>query len=1096
MKINVLLHKPIQTTKILFFVCLAFLSPWLMGSADNIRFEKISTTNGLSQQSVIDIFQDSRGFLWFGTQEGLNKYDGIGFTAYITQFNDPTSISSPWIKSIAEDANGNIWTGTRNGVSVLDHKTNKFTRYLANGTRSSINDKEVRAVLRDSNNTMWVATKKGLNKFIPEENNFKQFNFPLLDGSHTDIWTLIEDFAGNLWLGTDRNGLLKFNIKTEQVSVVIPDFNTKDEGITSGIRSLYIDHEQVLWIGTFKQGLYRFDLKGPKLENFEDMIQMVAGFEDDSLNAIGQDAMQTLWIGTRNGLHYKKVGTEKFQLLQKNVQGKAGLTDSRIWSVFLDNTDVFWVGTFDGLNKWNTRTTQFDHYFKADGKANSLSSNITTMIGTHAGKMFVGNDAGLDIVDLSTSEVSKLPLQTDTQAGLIDDKVMSMLKVNDDEIWFGYRISGATKYNPIENLFTHYRYDNADENSIGANGITSIIKGTDGTIWFGTFNGGLNRYNRKTDNFTRYKFDADDISTLSSNKVMTLHESFDGKLWVGTWDAGLNVFVPKTETAFRMQRRLDDPDSLGANSILTIHEDSNRNIWVGTQGGGLNLLSAYNLDSGRITFEKLHTGNGMPSNVVYGVLEDEEGFLWASTNKALAKINRETKEIVNYTVSQGIQDNEFNSGSYHKDENGYLYFGGNEGVTRFNPAEVKPNPTPPPIELTHFQRLNKVFSVSESINQKSQAIEIRHTDYLIGFEFAALDFASPLNNNYKYKLEGFDTEWVEIRDVRRATYTNLPSGTYTFKVVASNSDGIWNNQGTSIELIVHPAPWLSWWAYTIYFLVTVIFGWRIRCYFHQKEVMQKQYQIELEHSVQERTAELREVNEKLLHISITDQLTGLHNRRHLSEVIIPRIDEISRRFGQNLIESSLTSESGPRLMALMFDLDGFKPINDNYGHYAGDKVIIQVANILKRECREHDIVIRWGGDEYMVVAEVDNLNEAQTLAERIRIAIAEHGFDVGLPNKFHLSSSLGFALFPFSHHAPQSLSWDQVHLLADKALYKSKEAGRNTWTGIVQIEKELPFSTLNSLVVNLDKAIKEKDVKVLRRRSQKSKPKKDNSFEN
>ena len=1059
-------------------LAISLMVNYATAAADNIRFEKLNMDEGLSQQSVEAIFQDSQGYMWFGTQEGLNRYDGISFKSYVPEYNNPRSISSLWINSITEDHDGNLWLGTRNGVSMLNRSTETFVRY---SDKNAINDKSVRVVKTDRDGTVWVGTRKGLNKFIKDESRFKPYNFVTEDGSHIDIFAIAEDIAGSLWLGTENHGLLRFDPITEQLTFINTQFDIAKTSKRESIRSLFIDENQVLWIGSHGFGLFQLDLKKSKPHDNESVVVKVADLDNKSLLSIEKDKMGTIWIGSFSGLYYKKVGSDSYTKLSTDLGGDDELHNSIISSLFMDRAGVFWVGTFTGLSKWNTRTTQFDHFLGKNGEGYSLSGNGITVIGSiNPNQVLVGTTKGLDMVNPITGEIKQIPIATDSSIGIASSAVMATMTVSPEEVWLGHRANGLTKYNPKTQTFKHYPHNPEDPSSISQSGVTSMLKMSDSSLWFGTFGGGLSKYIRETDSFISYKHDPSDITTLSSNRVMALQEGEDGKLWVGTWDAGINLFVPSSETAFRMKRKIDEPTSLGANTILSIFLDSDKNVWIGTQGGGLNLLTQYNIQSGRIEFEKFFTGNGMPSNVVYGIEEGRDGNLWVSTNKGLVKIDRKTKALSVYTSSQGIQANEFHSGAYHKDQNGYLYFGGVNGVTRFNPRNIKPNPIIPNIVFLNFQRLNKFESIA-SMQNKEGAIEVNYTDYLIGFEFAALDFASPNNNKYKYKLVGFDKDWIEVRDAKRATYTNLPAGTYTFHVIASNSDGFWNNEGNQITLIVEPAPWLSWWAYAIYSLVLLGTVWYIYRYYRKKEEIRANHQIELEHEVNQRTLELSEANQQLLHASITDQLTGLHNRRYLSDVITDTIESIMHEFSTNILNESMTATSGPRLMALMFDLDGFKPINDNYGHEAGDKVIIQVANILKNQSNENDILIRWGGDEYLIVAKVEDLEAATEFAERVRVAIANHAFDVGLANRFHLSSSVGFALYPFSHYAPHSISWDQVHLLADQALYKSKDAGRNTWTGIVQSDQELPFSVLNSLVPNLDQAIAANNVNIVQR---------------
>lgn len=1046
-----------------------------MSSVENIRFESIDSDAGLSQLTVMSIFQDSRGYMWFGTQEGLNKYDGIKFTTYQTKYNDPQAISSGWINSITEDAEGNIWVGTRNGVNVLNVDDNTFKQYTSDDGVDSLNDSVSHAVYKAKNGTMWVATRKGLNQFLESEKRFKHHNFyGDNENGSINITVVAEDIAGALWLGSGSDGLMRFDPDTEQVNVVSKKFLTPSGEKKVGIRSLFIDEEQILWIGTQSNGLYKLNLTKPKADNTVQSIVYVNNFADEPVMTIAKDQQQTLWVGTTTGLKFKKNNVNNFVNLNDLPNISGNKINDEVWSLYSDLSGVFWVGTFNGLYKWNTRTTQFDHLFHND-EISSLSSNKITMIGSDRNFNYIGTPSGVDLLNKNTGEYTTLPLQGGDVDGLKELIVMSFAYVSEEEVWFGYRSKGATKYNPVTKIFKHYDADHKNKKALGSPGITSILRASDNTVWFGTFNGGLSKYNRDTNDFTTFWHDPTDISTISSDKVLTIHESDDGNIWAGTWDAGLSIFVPSTGTAFRIPHKKDDPQSLSSNRVLTILEDSSKNMWIGTEGSGLNILTAERREQGKIVFDKLDSENGMPSNVVYGLLEDSDGNIWSSTNKGLVKIEHKTKGISVFTVSQGIQGNEFNSGTHHKDADGYLYFGGNNGVTRFNPEDIRPNQVPPKIDLTRFQQLNNLVGIYDVLNERGE-IEISHRDYSIGFEFLALDFVSPVDNEYKYKLVGFDKDWVEVKDFKRATYTNLPSGKYTFRVKAANSDGVWNEEGKSISLVVNPAPWFSWWAYAIYSFMALVAALYIVRVYRRKAELREQYQIHLQKEVNIRTSELQLANEQLLQASITDQLTGLHNRRYLSEVIEERLEHIKHLFSQSIIDDKMNAGSGPRLMALMFDLDGFKPINDNYGHDAGDKVIIQVATLLKNECRENDIVIRWGGDEYMIVAVVEDLAEAKVFAERVRESISTYPFDVGLSKKFHLSSSLGFALYPFSHHAPHSITWDQVHLLADHALYKSKYAGRNTWTGIVQSETELPFSVLNSLVPNVDKAIEEEDV--------------------
>ena len=1071
--------------KFLVLIALTFVAPNVMSSVENIRFEKINNHSEMSQQTVTSIFQDSRGFMWFGTQDGLNKYDGINFTIYQPKYNDTNAISGRWIHSISEDSSGNIWVGTDTGLNVLNIDTNKFTQYTgsaqnavgSDGISNSINDSRVSFVHKDSQGTMWVATSRGLNQFITDRKVFKHHNFfDVTSNSAIAVSAISEDITGTLWLGTSSHGLMKFDSVTEQLTMVPVTLKDNTQEIKFSVRTLYIDNDQVLWIGTSDDGLLSLDFKVAIDAGTKASVRVVSGIEREDIYTVSKDHHSTLWVGSTEGVYYKKQFDDEFQLLKNSPAGYDNLLDDEVWSIYPDRSGVLWIGTFNGLHKWDTRTSQFDHFYSHDSRLESLSSNDISMIGSDLNNLiYIGTRTGLDILNPETGEIRNLPLETASAAGLKEPRVMSFAYVSEEEIWFGYRTSGATKYNPLSNSFTHYAANSEDPKALPKPGVTSIIHTQNGDVWFSTFFGGISRFNRDTNDFTTYNHSATDISTLSSNKVITLYEAQDGNLWVGTWDAGISVFVPTTGTAFRIQRDKNQPSSLGSDRVVSFLEDSDQNMWVGTHGGGLNMLNAHDKNAGNITFEKFDTENGMPSNVAYGLLQDDQGYIWSSTNKGLVKINRETKAINVYTESHGIQSNEFNSGTHHKDANGYLYFGGGNGVTRFNPLDIQPNPVTPNVVFTSFQRLNKIQSIAEATNEDG-SIEVFYEDYLIGFEFAALDFASPAHNQYTYKLEGFDKEWLNVREARGATYTNLPSGNYTFRVRASNSNGVWNEQGSSVSLIVNPAPWYSWWAFSIYAFVCIALALYIIRALKIKAKKGEQFKAKLMHEVNIRTSELQEANQLLLEASITDQLTGVYNRRYLSETIEQLLESTLDKFSKAILDGKMNASNGPRLMALMFDLDKFKAINDTYGHEAGDQVIKQVGQLLQKHCAKNDILIRWGGDEYLMVCEVSNLNDAQKFVEQIREAVSSFEFDIGLSKKLHFSSSLGFALYPFNHFDPHSISWDQVHLLADHALYKAKAAGRNQWAGIVQSDTELSFGQLNSLVPNVDSAIQNKEV--------------------
>jgi diguanylate cyclase (GGDEF)-like protein len=483
--------------------------------------------------------------------------------------------------------------------------------------------------------------------------------------------------------------------------------------------------------------------------------------------------------------------------------------------------------------------------------------------------------------------------------------------------------------------------------------------------------------------------------------------------------------------------------------IFSIHEDRRGNLWIGTQGGGLNRWDLADRRAGRAVFKHYTERGGLPNNTIYGILEDEEGSLWLSTNRGLSKLDPQTGGIRNYDTTHGLQSNEFNFGAHYRSAVGEMFFGGNNGFNAFFPGRIRINTHVPPVVLTSFLKLNKRTKLEKHISDVKE-IQLTHRDYVVSFEFAALDYAAPEKNRYAYKLVGLDRDWTELPGARRATYTNLGPGHYVFRVKGANSDGVWNEQGFSLGVTVLPPPWRTWWAYTFYVLLLLGIALAFRQSHVRKLASEAEYNRILEQQVKERTAQLAErydelqlANAKLEDASVTDSLTGLGNRRFLTQCIQKEIAMVERSYG-----APDRATNPCDLVLMMIDLDGLKTINDTYGHSAGDMALIQMRELLEKACRKADMILRWGGDEFLVVGRYADRELAKALAERIRVVVKDHPFDLGLDHPVYVSASIGFAFYPFIPSAPTRVTWEQVVTIADRALYGAKASGRNAWVGI------------------------------------------------
>jgi diguanylate cyclase (GGDEF)-like protein len=1065
----------------LLFAVILFFSSFANAGLDNIRFQRLALDQGLSQETVTAIFQDSQGYMWFGTQEGLNRYDGYQFSVYSHDDRIKQSLSNDWIMSIAETSDHKLWIGTSNGgISIFDKNTSSFQHFKHHASNpKSVSSNRIQIVYVDSENTIWIGTENGLDKFNPETSNFDRINLDKIATETISVLTVIEDLNGHLWIGTDDNGIIRFDRNTGEYSGLTTETAGGYSLSSNKVLSLLFEDQNKLWVGYGGEGADRIDLASQSVERFLFDQNNPKSISNNIVRDIFSDQENNIWLATDYGLSRYEPGSKpSFARFIHEVENPYSLSGNKLTKIFQDRGGVFWVGSYSGLSKWNTATANFNHYRVTSDVSRSLTDNGVNAIHEDLQQnIWIATYAGLNRLNTLTQEITHFKHSSEDPDSISSDSLMALYIGESGKIWIGTRNHGLDVYDPTTNKFENFKPIEGDITSLSGVGVTSISAAQNGKIWVTTFGGGLNLLDPIKRTFTRFNHNPNKTTSIPSDRVIVANQLDNGLVWLGTWDQGLSIFNPDTESSIQIKHNAEDPNSLGSDVVISIYQDSQKNLWFGTSGGGLNLLSAENLAENNYVFDRITRREGLPSNVVYGVLEDQQGMLWISSNRGLTKYNPNSKALINYDSSHGLQGNEFNGGAFYRSNDNQFFFGGTNGVTAFYPQQITPNNHVPPVVLTNFLRLNESFSPIAAM-QNRDAIQISYQDYLIAFEFAGLDFASPSNNKYSYKLKGFDDDWIEAGDLRRATYTNLPAGDYTFKVKASNNDGVWNEQGADLALTVLPAPWYSWWAYLGYALIVLLILTMIVRSYLNKAQKQALYRTKLEHEVKSRTSELREANELLLNASVTDQLTGLHNRRYLSNIIDHECAKVTREIHKLNEKVNDIGNTGPRLFCLMFDLDGFKPINDTYGHDAGDQIICQIGSLLKTVCRKSDTVIRWGGDEFLIVGRVEEMLEVNLLAERLRSEIVGKGFDIGLKQKLHLSCSIGYSLYPFVPRFPDSFSWEQIQIIADRALYYSKDAGRNHWAGIIATSKQPPVSLMNSLTNSLEQVIDQGYVKI------------------
>jgi PAS domain S-box-containing protein len=821
-----------------------------------LQFENISTEQGLSQSTVTAMLQDRQGFMWFGTESGLNKYDGYQFSAYKHDPDDPRSISSSVISSIYEDRDGILWIGTIAGLDRLDRKTGAFSHFQQEMAASEgSSERSILVITQDHRGTLWLGTEgAGLialdlkaNQFTVYENN-PDDSTTLSDNTVRSIY---EDRDGVLWIGTDR-GLDSFDPTTRRF---IHDQNSRalDSSINAPVYAINEDGQRNIWFGT-QRGLFQWNRATAHLSEFQHNPHVSDSLSDSSIRAIFRDSLDTLWIGTRSGLDRFVESQKSFLHYKHNPNDPYSLISDSVRAVYEDLSGVLWIGTSGGgLSKYARASQKFNLYKTDPAAKSSLSDdNIWSVYEDHYGNLWIGTfSAGLNKLDRFSGTVAVYKNNPEDPTSLSNDQIRAILEDHEGNVWIGTEHGGLNQFNPQTGIFTRYQHHAEAPNSLGSDSVFAIYEDHMGRLWVGAYGGGLNLFDPPTGGFTHYQHDPEDPFSLSDNSVKAILEDGTGILWVGTL-GGVNLFDEHTDRFTAYHYEPDNPSSLSSDLVLSISEDSEGTIWIGTLGGGLNRF-----DRAAGSFIRYTEKNGLPDNTVYGILAGADGNLWLSTNKGISKFDPHREIFRHYDASDGLQGDQFNPGAFFQNSNGEMYFGGTHGLNAFFPEQVTDNPVPPPLVITTFRKFNQV---SQTDLIPNEPIQLSYRDSFISFEFAALDFNAPGKNQYAYRLEGFDRDWVQAGNQRYATYTNLPGGEYVFRVKAANNDGVWNEQGVSIPILITPPFWQTWWfiASLVVALSALIAGgfrWRLNTIREQN--------IYLEIQVSERTLELRETNKLL-----------------------------------------------------------------------------------------------------------------------------------------------------------------------------------------------------------------------------------------
>ena len=796
----------------------------------DLQFEHITIKDGLSNNSVICILQDSYGFLWFGTSDGLNRWDGLTFKIFTHDANDSGSISNNFILSLHEDSFGRIWIGTSHGLNLYDPHTEKFTRYLHDeGDSNSISNNIVNTIFEDSAGNIWLGTPKGLNRYNQENDDFTRYFFPGQWDSVSFWWNnntiraINETEDGKLLLGT-TNQFLIFDPKTKETKII--PYAIPERRRWPTVNLIYRDRSGKFWIAMAGDGFIEYNPETGETQLHKHETNNPYSFADRRSNSVCEDKSGRLWIGTPDqGLAVFDRATQRFRHYKPEGKQENGFSGRNVQSIYEDKHGNLWVGTGDsGLNlipKWQK---SFRHYVHDPQNSNSLAhGEVTTFYEGKDGLLWIAHYlSGISLLNRNSGDFTHITHDPRNPASLSRGSVFGIC-----EDRFGYLWLATSPYldrlDRKTGIFRHYQYDPSNPKSHAYAISLCCYEDHQGTLWLGITNAGLERFNRIDETFDRFCHDATDTNSISSNRVQFLYQDKAGNFWIGT-DQGLNQLVCDSrgkEKFTRYQPNPSHPQSIAGKDITAIYEDRNGRLWIGTEAG-LNLF-----DRERKSFKAITEKDGLPSNTIMGILEDDQGLsegkagnLWLRTPQGIVKFNPETGKLRIYDERDGLTYCKSileGYAAFYKGESGEIYSGGANSVAVFHPDSLKDNPDPPKIMLTDFKiNYESVKVGADSPLKKSvsftNVIKLAYYQNIISFEFSALDYTAPAKNQYAYKLEGVNPDWVYTDASRRiATYTNLDPGQYVFRVKGSNNDGVWNEEGASVRIIIDPPFWQTSW---------------------------------------------------------------------------------------------------------------------------------------------------------------------------------------------------------------------------------------------------------------------------------------------
>lgn len=866
--------------KKILFLFIFLLNSSLILYSQSYRFYHYTVNQGLSQSVIHSIYQDTRGFIWVGTQDGLNRFDGYSFIKFLHNPNDTNSLSDNWVYNITEDSDGNLWIGTRQGLCRFNYDRNSFSRYT-HGVEYQ-NDPyrdNVYGCVISTEGKIFTNTPPLINLFDSKTGKFTHYMNSIGNNDKIEDQSLpiIFDRDGLIWAATSA-GLVVFDPNREKFTNFQHNPSDRNSLSNNSIQGIFEDHEGLIWVGT-PNGIDIYDKSRKTFSRYP----LVLNGTPVSVRSIVQDRKGYFWIGTQ-GHGLLKIIFEKGVLkIDKNISegqtlSPSFLNNSFVNALLIDRSQNLWIGTLNGLDKTDLKDPLFKLYRRsAEASSIDLLDNVIASIyKDKEGNIWVGNwGKGLNIIDAKTKNVKHYSSALQGKNHLVNDFVHVIFEYSENEIWIGTR-NGIFVFTNNQFVDLNLYYKSKQIPTFSNNRVLCILKDTLDNVWIGT-QGGLYYLDLINNNYRCFTSSGNHRNRISDNLVYSLVFDNNKDLWIATKN-GLDRYSYRNDRIVNYTRVENSTNTLSDNYIVSLCFASDHNLWIGTKSSGINRL---NLKDSIFTY--FTEADGLASNIIYEIVEDDFGNMWFSSGKGLSLLKKGESRIRTYTEEDGLQGIEFNLRASYKSKDGEIFFGGMTGFNSFDPKDISQNKYIPSMEFTSFQKLNKDGTHNIHITNKRKIV-LEYGDFAFNVEFSALEYTSSNKNQYAYKFDGTSSSWIDIGNRRFLTFSTLAPGQYQLWIKGSNNDGVWNNEGTYISLKILPPWWRSRIAYVIYFIliVSLIFTfikYRERTLREQKKILEKK--------VKERTEEVEKQKSEIL-----DKNNELEQQNH--EILAQR-DTLSKQ---------------------------------------------------------------------------------------------------------------------------------------------------------------------------------------------------------